>query len=175
MGKRIAFVVPGAARPEAKRTSRSFLAKDGKTVVQGRRYEPADRRDWKSDVRKAAAAAVNGPALEGPLTLRVMVLRPVPKSTPKKPCKGNWWPWAWWKKPDTDNLVKPIKDACKSVVWLDDAQVVWDNTWKLNSDRNCVVVVVEEASKDDLRYAQAIADKIRCECGDDECDDGCDE
>jgi len=32
--------------------------------------------------------------------------------------------WQHTKKPDLDNLIKLIKDACNKIIWKDDAQVV---------------------------------------------------
>lgn len=163
MGRRIEFAVPGEVKPASARKARSFLAKDDKTVIQGRMYEPKDRQEWKALCRLVAQAAMQGQALfEGPVTVRMMFLRPSPTSTPKKPCKSNWWPWAWWRKPDWENLIKPIQDACKGIVWHDDAQVVWGNVAKINSDKNYAVVIVEETAEDDMEYLRGIAEAVIC-------------
>lgn len=161
MGREIRFVVYGEARPESKRTAPARPGKDG-GIVQGRRYEPADRRSWKADVRRAAAEALCGPPMEGPVHMTVWVEKPPAPSWPKRPTKANPWPWAWWKKFDRNNLVKPIEDALKSVVWLDDGQVVASKEWKIIGDRHATVVVVREVTEDDASYQRAVMEGIMC-------------
>jgi len=164
MGREIVFVVAGEARPEAKKTGRAFLAKDGKTVIQGHRYEKTDRRDWKADVRAAAFAAIGGtPLLEGPLVVTIIFIRPKTPSWPKNPCKGNWWPWALWKKPDVNNLVKPVEDSCSGVLWGDDKQIVGAEQWKVQGEKHLTLVRVREATRDELEYKRAAAEGVICE------------
>lgn len=182
MGKEIRFVVYGQARPEEKKTARAFLSKAGK-VVQPRRYESGDRRDWKADVRRAAAEALSGPPMEGPVHLTLIFFKtpsndserrwvrlgPDPE---KKPTKANRWPWAWFTKPDENNLSKPIEDACSSVVWEDDAQIIGTEKWKVIGDRYMTLVRVREVAQDEAAYKRAWAEGVICElqagCGADE-------
>lgn len=112
--------VIGEARPEAKR-QRFFSNRAGKTIVGPRTDEP-DRADWKSYVRAEALQVCPEP-MAGPLYVDITVIKPRPASYPNRPTKGNPWPWHWWKKPDVDNLQKPIMDALTHVAWLDDAQI----------------------------------------------------
>lgn len=159
----IAFIVPGQARPEAKR-QRRFRGKDG-TLQMGARTDLPDRADWKAVVRHAAAQAMGDDLpFEGPLTLIVTIMRPKPPSWPKRACKRNLWPWAWWKKPDTDNLTKPIKDAISRVVWLDDAQVVREVIEKIHSEQDLTVVRVIPATQEELVCAEAKALGVVAEC-----------
>ena len=174
MGRVIRFIVYGEARPESKRTAPARPGKDGK-IIQGRRYEPADRRDWKADVRRAASRAVNGPPLEGPVFVTVRVMKPPSNDTERRwqklsvdgtiptPTKGNAWPWAAWKKPDKNNLVKPVEDACKSVVWLDDGQIVGSAEWKIIGDRHATMVEVREVAFDEVEYQRAVMAGVMCE------------
>lgn len=152
----IAFFLPGQARPEAKR-QRPFKGKDG-TQHMGARTDLPDRADWKAHVRHAAALAMGSDLpLQGPLTLIITVMRPKPPSWPKRPCKGNLWPWAWWKKPDADNLAKPIKDALSKVVWADDAQVVREVIEKVHSNCDLTVVRILSVSEQEMACAEAKA------------------
>lgn len=63
--------------------------------------------------------------LQGPLLLGVKAYLPIPKSKPKKwqaaALAGEIRPTS---KPDSDNLIKQIKDCCNRVMWGDDCQVV---------------------------------------------------
>ena len=73
-------------------------------------------------------------------------LRSVPASYSKKRAaaclSGSEWP---CKKPDTDNLVKSIKDGCNGVVWKDDCQVVQVYALKVYGGIPGVSVKVEAA------------------------------
>jgi len=163
MGREIVFVVPGEALPESKRTAPARHGKDG-GIIQGRRYETADRRDWKADVRTAAFAAIGGGGLlQGPLVVCITLIRPKPPSWPKKPCKGNWWPWAHWKKPDVNNLLKPIEDSCSGVLWQDDGQIVGGEQWEVQGERHLTLVRVREATEAELEYKRAAAEGVICD------------
>jgi Holliday junction resolvase RusA-like endonuclease len=63
--------------------------------------------------------------LQGPLLLGVRAYLPIPKSKPKKwqaaAQAGEIRPIS---KPDTDNLIKQIKDCANRAMWGDDCQVV---------------------------------------------------
>lgn len=48
------------------------------------------------------------------------------------------------KKPDADNVLKGIKDACNGIVWVDDAQVVVLTVRKLYHAEPCVIIAVRE-------------------------------
>lgn len=121
------FVVPGEALTERKR-QRIVKRKDGGAFIGGRTDEP-DRADFKARVAFFARQACPEP-LEGPIAVTITVRRCAPSSTPKKPCKSNPWPWAWWKKPDGSNFAKIIEDALTGIVWFDDAQIIDGRTVK---------------------------------------------
>lgn len=115
----IVFTVPG--QPVAKQ--RPKFARMGAFV---KTYTPKETVNYESLVRYAAAQAMNGAdPMEGPLTLNVEIFLTIPASASKKqqllmrqnivmPTK----------KPDGDNVLKAIKDACNGVVWRDDSQIV---------------------------------------------------
>ncbi|MES2352100.1 MAG: RusA family crossover junction endodeoxyribonuclease [Pseudomonadota bacterium] len=48
------------------------------------------------------------------------------------------------KKPDADNVLKGVKDACNGIVWVDDSQVVVITVRKLYHAEPCVVIAVRE-------------------------------
>jgi len=114
----VTILVPGEAKSERKR--QRFLK--GKGLV-GKRTDEPDRADWKAIVRLLASRSIRQP-LEGPVLVSIVVRKPKPPSWPKKACSTNPWPWAWWRKPDAENLAKPVLDALTGVAWQDDAQIV---------------------------------------------------
>jgi Holliday junction resolvase RusA-like endonuclease len=96
-------------------------------VIAGhaRAYDPKKSRDYKDFVKLAAAEHAPKKLLEGPLSVRILVYRPIPKGFSKKKTaeaeSGLIRPTT---KPDTDNYLKGIKDALKNVMWKDDSQIV---------------------------------------------------
>ena len=95
------------------------------------RVDQPDRVEYKAYVKLLAQEAMKGrPPMEGPLVVDTLYYRVKPPSWPKKPSKGNPWPWWPWKKPDLDNLGKIIWDAVTGIMWRDDAQVVHEENTK---------------------------------------------
>ena len=89
-----------------------------------RAYDPKKSRDGKSVVRLCARDAIQeegGGAMVGPLTMMVQFGIALPKSSyrKRKPVGKAW----RTKKPDLDNLVKLVKDACSGVIFIDDNQI----------------------------------------------------
>jgi len=115
----IEFTVPGQPVPKG----RPKFARRGKGVVA---YTPAKTAAYESLVQHAAAAAMGGrlPTAR-PVKLVVSLALQVPPSWSKKRqalaiagvIRAT-------KKPDADNVLKGLKDACNGIVWKDDAQVV---------------------------------------------------
>jgi Holliday junction resolvase RusA-like endonuclease len=78
-------------------------------------------RAFKDTTALAAREAYDGPPLEGPISLIVVFVMPRVKTQMfKKKAMPRMW---HCKTPDTDNLLKSLKDALTGVVWRDDSQV----------------------------------------------------
>lgn len=91
----------------------------------GRTYTDAKTLNAEAWVRHCAVEAVGSPCLEGPLCIAVTVTVAVPASWSKR--KRTWAMDGIVRptgKPDADNTLKLIADACNKVVWRDDAQLV---------------------------------------------------
>ena len=79
-----------------------------------RAYDPKKSRDGKSVVKLCAKEAIEmagfDEPLSGPLVMKVQFGIPLPKSSYRKrtPVERSW----RTKKPDLDNLLKLVKDAC---------------------------------------------------------------
>ena len=135
----VAFFVPG--EPVAKGRARAFV-RHGHVA----HYTPEKTARYENLVKLAAQQAMAGEPLSGPLSLYCTFALPVPASYSKKRAaaclSGSEWP---CKKPDTDNLVKSIKDGCNGVVWKDDCQVVQVYALKVYGGIPGVSVKVEAA------------------------------
>lgn len=123
----IAFTVYGVAAPAGSKKALPLRGRPGARPIivdDSKRSRP-----WKRDVAQAAGVAMNGSRLlEGPLELRVIFHVPRPKghfgsgrnagqvraSAPAYPTV----------KPDVTKLLRAVEDACTSVVWRDDAQII---------------------------------------------------
>ena len=118
----VSFTVHGVPVPQG--SKRALVHRStGRAVVieQG----GARHRDWRADVKAAAAAAMrtDGPGphwsyLEGPVGVSICFTVPKPKSAPKT---RRTWP---DRRPDLDKLVRAVLDAITGEVIADDAQVV---------------------------------------------------
>lgn len=90
-----------------------------------RAYDPKKSKDFKKYVKLVAAENRPKKLLEGPLQLFIKVYKPTLKNFSKKKLaaaeSGELRPVT---KPDVDNYVKGIKDACNQIIWKDDSQVV---------------------------------------------------
>jgi Holliday junction resolvase RusA-like endonuclease len=135
------IVVSGEPRPEAKR--QRFFKRKGGGVAVGARTDLPDRADWKAYVRHEARLVCDAP-LEGPLTLVVRFTLVRPPSWSRRPTKAYPWPSVPYKKPDLDNLIKPVKDALTGIAWGDDAQVVSEAIVKCWGDRYETTIEVQQ-------------------------------
>lgn len=124
-GESITFVVPG--EPVAK--GRAKFARRGNFVTT---YTPEKTARYEDRVMMCAREAMGfsliqdgNPPIEGPIELHVLAIRSIPVSLSKRKQlaaeSGEIKPTT---KPDLDNVVKAIKDACNKIIWRDDSQVV---------------------------------------------------
>ncbi|WP_233212337.1 RusA family crossover junction endodeoxyribonuclease [Collimonas sp. PA-H2] len=102
---------------------RPRFARVGKGV---KAYTPVKTATYEQQVSWAAKAAMRGSSpLAGPVELYVILYMQIPASYSKtkraNAISGDLRPTG---KPDLDNVVKGIKDACSNIVWGDDSQVV---------------------------------------------------
>ena len=93
---------------------------------QARAFDPKKSRDWKAFVKDIAETAMleygHETPFEGPVVARMRFAFSLPKSHHRKrtPRPRQW----HTKRPDVDNLSKGIFDACESVVFHNDTQIV---------------------------------------------------
>ena len=122
----LAFSVSGV--PVAYQRTRVATSAFGKL----RFLTPAESRDWRDQVASVAtleARRQGWKVARGPLTVTVVVHRPIPVSTPRKraatmagtPCTV---------RPDVDNYAKLVLDSGNGILWHDDGQV-----WKITAEK----------------------------------------
>ncbi len=110
----LSFSVPGV--PVAKGRPRA-----GTVAGRVRMFTPAKTVNYEGLIALAAQQAMDGAALlEGPLSLTVTAVFPIPASWSKKRVAGAVWHTG---RPDGDNLLKAVGDGLNGVVWKDDSQV----------------------------------------------------
>ena len=98
------------------------------TAIGGhaRMYTPASTRAYEQRVAVAAREAMaKAPPMEGALSVSIEITMPIPVSWSKRKqtdaLAGLVMPTG---RPDLDNLIKALTDACNGIVWRDDAQIV---------------------------------------------------
>ena len=118
MGREITVVIPGEPVAQGRPKFSTFGGFP-------RAYDPKKSKDAKQSIKFFVADAMrkqNLTALEGPIMLYAQFGIKLPVSQERKRTPR---PRVWrTKKPDLDNLIKLIKDACSGVAFLDDNQVV---------------------------------------------------
>ena len=113
----VAFVIPGT--PVGK--GRPKFARRGNFVTA---YTPEKTASYENLVKVKAEQAMGGrPMIEGPVEVSIRLIVTPPASWSQKKqreaLEGRIFPTT---KPDIDNVVKGIFDACNEIVWKDDKQ-----------------------------------------------------
>ena len=112
----IVFRVRG--EPASQGSKRAFVPRgQNRAVVVD--DNPKSLKSWRAAVHAAASAAYDGQPLDGPLGLRLTFYFVRPKSHSRRESSCPW----RWQRPDWEKLARAVGDACKGVVWADDAQV----------------------------------------------------
>lgn len=101
---------------------------------QARGFDPPKSRSWKADAKTILRDAMRAAGLslfDGPVAVIFETRFTSPRSKDRKrdPRPERWHP----QRPDVDNLLKAMMDACKGIVWRDDSQVALNMQPKLFS------------------------------------------
>lgn len=140
----IQFTVPG--QPTAKGRPRFRIVRPREAAEFVSVYSDAQTVAYEAKVSQAAKLAMAGrfPS-SAPIEIMLELRMQIPESwTKKKRLAASLGQVRATKKPDADNVLKAIKDACNGIVWADDAQVVTLTVRKLYHADPCVVVAVRE-------------------------------
>lgn len=118
-GVLVSFSIPGRLRGKGRHRSRIAETKDGQQFVHN--YADKDTEKAEAMVRSFASVAMRGRGpFEGPLVLQVSVRMNTPVSWSKKKRAATVFVTG---KPDADNQIKLIGDACNGILWKDDSQL----------------------------------------------------
>jgi Holliday junction resolvase RusA-like endonuclease len=134
---RVTFNVPGAPQGKGR-------ARVGKVNGHARMFTPQKTVAYEGLIALAAQAAMAGQApMSGPVAMHVGVRFPIPASwslrKKAEALSGAVLPTG---KPDLDNVIKAVGDACNGIVFGDDSAVVQVIAAKGYSDRPGVTVSV---------------------------------
>lgn len=132
----IEFFVPGQARPAGSKRAFALRRRDGSFITRANGSpiinvvddSGKDGTNWRSDVKRFARDAYDGPPLTGPLRLRLQFIFARPKghfgtgrnagvlkdSAPDFPTGA----------PDATKVTRAVEDALNGLAWHDDAQIV---------------------------------------------------
>lgn len=122
--------IPG--EPVAQGRGRAVGFMRGNGSIGARVFDPTKSRNWKAmaqDYMRQAMQHISQP-LFGPVQLHVVAVFSLPRSQWKKrqPVAMQWHA----KRPDSDNVLKAVKDAAgHGVLWLDDSQVADERIQKV--------------------------------------------
>lgn len=139
---KVEFLVPGEVRGKGRprATARGGFARvytDDKTMA------------YESLIRRYAAQAMGDqlPTTE-PVSLSLYIQRSIPASWSKRKRQdaegGRLYPVS---KPDADNVLKAVADACNSIVYRDDAQIVDVTLRKRYGPRDGLTVAIEAVAQ----------------------------
>jgi Holliday junction resolvase RusA-like endonuclease len=143
----VTITIPGEPMPKLRPRFRHVRTKAGLEFTQT--YTPAKSVHYEKTVAEYGIVAMREAGIYspfvGPIALVCSFRLPVPKSWSKKrtilALEGGV---HHTSRPDVDNLVKSIKDACNGVIWKDDSQVVRLTAIKLYHGTPAAVVLVTQ-------------------------------
>ena len=107
-------------------------------------YVPAKKKEYMKKMLNGLKATygLRKPPIEGPILLTVLYSFPW-TSDYKKASKLLGWLFNT-KRPDVDNLLKPLKDCMSGTCYRDDSQIVGVHAYKIRTDRSFVAVLLDE-------------------------------
>lgn len=129
--KSISFTVMGEPVPQPRQRHRVVKPKGRKPFVQNYTPKGDPVNDYKDSIIEAARQVYQGEPIRLPFSLSVKLIfsRHKTKMWKRKPMPR----YFHMETPDTDNVIKAIKDALTGVVWVDDSYVGHDNIVKLRA------------------------------------------
>jgi Holliday junction resolvase RusA-like endonuclease len=135
----IQFTIPG--QPVAKGRPK-FTVQGGFAKV----YTPKKTADYEALIAGIATRAMAGRTPSAaPIEVMLELRMEIPTSwTKAKRLAASIGTVRATKKPDADNVLKGVKDACNGIVWVDDSQVVVITVRKLYHAEPCVVIAIRE-------------------------------
>lgn len=141
----IQFTIPGIPVPKGRPRARIIKGGPGKPDFVSL-YTPAETVAYEAKISQLAKIAMGTrlPSI-APIEVLMELRMPIPVSwSKKKQVAASQGKVRATKKPDSDNVLKAITDACNGIVWGDDAQIVVTTVRKLYHAEPCVILAVRE-------------------------------
>lgn len=140
----IQFTIPG--QPVAKGRPRFRIMKSAAGPDFVSTYSPPETQRYEAKVAQIAKQAMGSTfPTSAPIEVLIELRMQIPVSWSKKKqvaaSKGEV---RATKKPDADNMLKAVTDACNGIVWADDSQIVITTVRKLYHAEPCVIMAVRE-------------------------------
>ena len=139
----ISFFVPGLAAPGGSKRAIWRPGMKHANVVEACKRNPA----WRQTVQVFAHQEYQGPPLTGALRLTARFLMPRPKChfrTGKHAGELREDAPHWHtKKPDATKLLRAMEDALTGTLWVDDAQIAWQEVEKVYGETPGAMITVE--------------------------------
>lgn len=143
----IEFYVHGIPQPGG--SKRAFQHKHTKRIIITE--DNVKSKPWRDSVISAARDAYKGPALRGPLGVRIVFHFTRPKSHYGTGKKSNVLkdsaPYTHIVKPDATKLMRSTEDALKGILWVDDSQIAQQEIFKMYADSAGAHIRVVELGK----------------------------
>lgn len=156
---RITISIGGEPKPQPRPRARAFQASPGKWIAQI--YNPSDCDGWKRMIELAAKPHVPSEPLEGPISIKATFFMERPKSHFLKAGLRTNAPTKHAQRPDFDNLIKAVMDACTDAgLWRDDALIADATIAKRWANKYPGVVIeieTSEPAQQELQLAEAAA------------------
>lgn len=145
----IQFTIPG--QPVAKGRPRARIVKGGYGKPDFvSLYTPPETKAYEEQVARIARRAMGqlSPSIR-PIEILMELRMQIPVSwSKKKQVAAAAGQVRATKKPDSDNVLKAVTDACNGIVWADDAQIVVTTVRKLYAAEPCVIIAVRQLEGD---------------------------
>jgi len=108
----------------------------------GQAFTPAKKKKYVKDLNAFIRASYAAARMTGPIRVTILFCFPWRSADSKKKRKDGWA--IMDKRPDVDNLLKPLLDSCSDLTFDDDGQVVTVIATKIRHDDPAIVVKLEE-------------------------------
>jgi Holliday junction resolvase RusA-like endonuclease len=141
----IQFTIPGIPVPKGRPRARIIKGGPGKPDFVSL-YTPSETVAYEGKVSQLAKVAMGSRAASiAPIEVLMELRMPIPVSwSKKKQIAAAAGQVRATKKPDGDNVLKAITDACNGIVWADDSQLVVITVRKKYAADPCVILAVRE-------------------------------
>jgi crossover junction endodeoxyribonuclease RusA len=149
---------PKCYRRRARHRLFSEAKPEPKQSVRTGRYGHYTAKKKKDYMKKLASGllatyGLRTPPIEGPIVLTVLYSFPWTTAY-KKDSRVLGWLFNT-KRPDLDNLLKPLKDSMSGICYLDDSQIVGTMGWKIRTNLSFVAVILDEVEETSMQpFAQ---------------------